>query len=237
MPLFRGQMFFSFSDLQTTSKHWVQWSLHLPYPLNGDEVGVYLFGSVSTQSHLAHAFLSLLRLTWWESTKRDLESDGRRCEVMFRSVHSLFACEFVQFIFLYVWVKIVIYCIFVCFMFYVCFALSSLLLLFACTVAAEVSHSFVRIFPHNCYYYYYIVTIIVSLFYYIFIWQLQRHVVHYESFSVSKFFSCKPIYIYILYTRNMYIYKCMYHDCKVWMFADLNGIFLSNEEKMGKCWG
>lgn len=36
---FRGKTFLN----QTTSKYWAQWSLHLPYSLSGDEVGVRYF--------------------------------------------------------------------------------------------------------------------------------------------------------------------------------------------------
>lgn len=39
------------------------------------------------------------------------------------------------------------------------------------------------------------------------------------------------------YIQVTCIYKCMYHDCKVWMSADLNGIFLSMKNKIKCYWG
>lgn len=58
--------------------------------------------SASTPRHLAHLFLSLLRLMWRGSTKQDLENKkkGENMWLMLWSERPFFACEFVQFVFL-----------------------------------------------------------------------------------------------------------------------------------------
>lgn len=65
-----------FLVIQTTSKCWAWWSLHLPFSVSGDEGGAAFIVSASTLRHLARLFLSLLRLMWGVSTKQDLETKG-----------------------------------------------------------------------------------------------------------------------------------------------------------------
>lgn len=187
--------------------------------------------SVSTQRHLARLFLSLLRLTASEHKARPGNRRGEHvgwcCGV---SVLSL-PVNLYNLFFLYVWVRIVIY-----FNVYVCsciwlFGIDLCFHLYCCRFSfflfCFVFFFFNREFPYNCYYYYCIVTI-VSLFYCIFIRQLWRHVVHYKK-KLSLY-----AYTYIQVTC---MYKCMYHDCQVWMSADLNGIFLSMKNNIKCYWG
>lgn len=170
--------------IQTTSKHWAQWSLYLPCFLGGDKAGVRFIVSASTLRHLARLFLSLLRLMWWVSTKQDLETKEENLwavVVEWASFLCLWICT-ICFSCMFEWELLyILMSMFVCV--FDCFALTSA---FICAVAVSCLFLFVffffliRRFPYNCYYYYCIVTI-VSLFYCIFIWQLWRHVVHYKK--------------------------------------------------------
>lgn len=178
MPLFRPDVFFVV--IQTTSKHWAQWSLYLPCSLSRDEAGVHFIVSATTLRHLARLFLSLLRLMWRVSTKQDLETKrgehvGWCCGVSVLSLpvnlYNLFfpVCLSKN---CYIFLMSMFVCVFDC------FALTSA---FICTVAVSCFCSVCFLIgrvPYNCYYYYCIVTS-VSFFNCIFIWQLWRHVVHY----------------------------------------------------------
>lgn len=99
MPFISRRDVFFFVVIQTTSKHWAQWSLHLPCSLSRDEVGVRLLWVCPLWGTWPVYFF--LYRGWcgeWAQSKT-WKQKGRTCGLMLWSERPFFACEFVQFVF------------------------------------------------------------------------------------------------------------------------------------------
>lgn len=160
MPLFRGETFFVV--IQTTSKHWAQWSLYLPCSLSGDEAGVRLLWV----RPLGGTWPVYFFLYWgWCGEWAQSKTWKQKGENMWADV-----VEWVSFL-----------CLWICTICFSCmFEWELLYILMSLFVCLIVLHwpllSFVLLpflvfviflfvfligrFPYNCYYYYCIVTIV-----------------------------------------------------------------------------
>lgn len=96
MPLFRGKDLSGFRKPLNAGPSGLPRLLRL---LSRDEAAGRFTTSASTPRHLAHLFLSLLRLTWrWSTKAKPRKQNGRTRRAALPYERHFFACEFVQFV-------------------------------------------------------------------------------------------------------------------------------------------